>query len=167
MSLSAADLNGHTGDNEIGTPDDLFAWLNRRFQFGYDAAASHDNHLLPMYSTVDGTFAVTSLAAVGGGADVLPISTASGLQYSWGGGRVFCNPPYGRGIYTDFINKAIIESPSAEVIVLLGKYDSSTANGKLLRDNFHLEYLSRIKYKGMTTAAPFASVLAISKGAWK
>mgnify|MGYP001571270140 CR=1 FL=1 len=43
------------------------------------------------------------------------------------------------------------------------KYDASTVNGRLLRENFHLEYLPRIKYKGMAHGATFASVLAINR----
>lgn len=163
MSLSAADLNGHTGDNEIGTPDDLFEWLDRRFQFDYDAFASDQNHLLLSYSTELHTVihSVTMFPPVN------EVDGIDGLRYPWLGLRVFWNPPYGRGIYTQCIEKAISEMRDVEISVGLCKYNASTVNGKLLRDNFHLEYLPRVRYKGMTTAAPFASVLAISKGTWK
>ena len=162
MPTSAAALNGSSGDNEIGTPDDLFAWLMRRFRFDYDAFASHENALLPFYSTEDGTWQGHSRPTPG----QLVAEQGyrqTGLTYPWSGRRVFWNPPYGRGIFRQAIDKAISERNSVSISVGLVKYDASTENGRLLRENFHLEYLPRIKYKGMTAAATFPSVLAINR----
>jgi hypothetical protein len=47
------------GSMEWRTPPDLFEWLNRRFQFDYDAFASHENALCDEYSTIDGTYTKT------------------------------------------------------------------------------------------------------------
>lgn len=44
------------GSMEWQTPPELFAWLNRRFQFDYDAFAGHENALCDLYSTVEGTY---------------------------------------------------------------------------------------------------------------
>lgn len=156
MTLSAAQLNGHTGDNEIGTPDDLFADLHRRFDFNYDAFAGHKNALLYLYSTENGTF-------FGRLPLVEQAHQATGLTFPWEGRRVFWNPPYGRGIYLQCIEKAIEERNNVEISVGLLKYDASTETGRLIRENFHIEYLPRIQYKGMKTAAPFASVIAINR----
>ena len=167
MTLSAAHLNGHSGDNEIGTPDDLFAWLNRRFRFDYDAFASHFNNLLPVYSAKDGTFREKQdyLPGVDHYVPGVPqtLSELNGLEYPWSGWRVFWNPPYGRGVFRHAIEKAIEERNNVEVSVGLLKYDASTENGRLIRENFHIEYLPRVRYKGMTQGATFASVLAINK----
>ena len=154
MPASAAALNGSSGDNEIGTPDDLFAWLMRRFRFDYDAFASRENARLSVYSTVDGTFV--------DGVPALP-ERQDGLTFPWAGWRVFWNPPYGRGVFRAAIEKAVAERNNVEVSVGLVKYDASTYNGWLLRENFHLEYLPRVRYKGMTAAATFPSVLAINR----
>ncbi len=171
-TLSAAQLNGHTGDNEIGTPDDLFEWLNDRFQFDYDAAASHENHKAPLYSTVGGTFWCNPVGEnesceIDFWHGVRQEPQRDGLLFPWVSLRVFVNPPYGRGIYREFIEKAISERNNAPIIVMLAKYDASTATAELLRDNFHLEYLPRVKYKGMESPAPFASVIAIAKKDWR
>lgn len=150
------DMNGSSGDNEIGTPDDLFAWLHRRMQFNYDAFASHANALCDRYSTIEGTFRqIKDRPKL--------VSVLDGLNVSWDGRVVFWNPPYGRGIFHDAIVKAIDERNFVRRSVGLVKYDASTANGRLLRDHFHLEYLPRIRYKGMTSAATFSSVLAFNK----
>jgi len=153
-------MNGHTGNNEIGTPQELFDWLNRRFKFNYDAAASDDNAKCDWYSTV--THTIAPVLWVDDRA-LLDMFDLDGLTYEWRGKRVFVNPPYGRGIFTQFIEKAMDERSNAEIIVMLAKYDASTRNGRLLRDHFHLEYLPRIKYEGMTQAAPFPSVIAIAR----
>lgn len=154
---TAAELNGHSGDNEIGTPDDLFAELDRRFQFQYDAFASLENALCSAFSTKDGTYRSDP------GEYPHVFSLADGLAYPWANLSVFWNPPYGRGIFRQAIEKAIEERNSVRRSVGLVKYDASTENGRLLRENFHLEYLPRIKYKGMSTAATFTSVIAINR----
>lgn len=58
-------------DDRAITPED-FAPLHKRFRFTIDAAASHTNARLPRYWTVDD----------------------NALERSWGGHRVWCNPPY-------------------------------------------------------------------------
>ena len=160
-------MNGSSGDNEIGTPDDLFAWLNRRFRFDYDAFASHLNNLLPVYSTKDGTYTETQ-AYLPGVDHYVPgtprlVGPLDGLSIPWNNRRVFWNPPYGRGVFRQAIEKAIEERNNVEASVGLLKYDASTENGRLIRENFHIEYLPRVRYKGMTQGATFASVLAINK----
>lgn len=159
---SAAELNGHSGDNEIGTPDDLFAWLMQRFGLDYDAFASHENTLLPFYSTEDGTWRGYHPPLPGAMMQEVGYRQ-NGLLYPWRGRRVFWNPPYGRGIFRQAIEKAITERNTVSISVGLVKYDASTYNGWLLRENFHLEYLPRVRYKGMAQGATFPSVLAINR----
>ena len=179
--VKPTEMNGHTGDNEIGTPDDLFDWLNRRFNFNYDAFASSENHLCDYYSTIAGSFE----EAFNRPEESYP---GDGISNDWADQRVFWNPPYGvhenacntetckrkkcaeRGYhnateatgYEECIRKAIAERNNVEISVGLCKYDASTETGRLMRENFHLEYLPRIQYKGMTAPAPFASVIAIN-----
>lgn len=172
-----ARLTGHSGNDEIGTPADLYRWLNRRFDFNYDAAASYENFKLPdgregRFSTQDGTYVRTSGYGQGGYSDFVGVtvyeeSPLDGLTYSWDSLRVFCNPPYSSPLMRQFIEKAIAERNAADIIVLLVKYDASTVNGRLLREHFHLEYLPRVKYEGMAQAATFPSVVAIAKPDWK
>ena len=149
-----ARLTGHSGNDEIGTPKPLFNWLERRFQFNYDAAASHVNALTTHYSTSEGT-------PRGHGNQL----TMDGLTYPWANWRVFVNPPYSTALMRAFVEKAIEERNNAEIIVMLVKYDPSTATGRLLDDRryFHLEQPMRVKFDGMTSASTFPVVVAIVK----
>lgn len=58
------------------TPDWLFGRLHAEFDFTVDAAAHTGNHKLPRYWSEDD----------------------DGLSRDWAEERVWCNPPYGRGI---------------------------------------------------------------------
>lgn len=49
----------------------------------------------------------------------------NGLLQSWRGERVFCNPPYGRGLINMWVNKCIVESGWADIVALLPA-DTST-----------------------------------------
>lgn len=149
-------MNGHTGDNEIGTPQDLYYWLDRRFGFTFDAAAALGNAKTLHFATAQGCYI-----------EDRKYTDKTGLEVDWSNLRVFCNPPYGRGIYRQFIDKAIAERNNANIVVMLAKYDASTENGRLLREHFHLEYLPRIRYDGMTAPAPFPSVIAIAKKGYR
>ena len=63
-----------SSNDEWTTPRWLFNDLNARFQFTLDAAASDENHLCPRWFTKED----------------------SGLDKSWAGERIFCNPPYSK-----------------------------------------------------------------------
>lgn len=151
-----ARLTGHSGNDEIGTPQALYDWLDRRFRFNYDAAAGHGTAKCDLYSTTGGTW---SLFGSGG-----LIDARDGLALPWGGKRVFCNPPYSTALMRAFLEKGITERNNAEVIVFLVKYDPSTADGRLLDSPyFHLEDAMRVKFEGMTSASTFPVRVAIVK----
>lgn len=106
--MTANDRTGvGSGSGEWRTPPDLFARLNRRFQFNYDAFASHENALCGSYSTVDGTFSY--------GLDY----PEDGLSFNWQCLRVFMNPPYTRGLIEQCVEKAFNERDNAAIIVAL------------------------------------------------
>ena len=79
------------------TPPEIFDPLNREYHFNLDAAASDDNHLCPVYWT----------------------EADDALKQPWTG-RVWLNPPYGRGI-DRWYAKAVKETQqgNADVVVLL------------------------------------------------
>lgn len=155
LTKPGQELVGHSGNDEIGTPRWLYDDLNRRFQFDYDAAASADNFKCLPWSGADGTYHLDI------GNQLVRIDGRDGLTFPWAGRRVFVNPPYSAPLMGQFIEKAIEERNAAEIVVMLVKYDASTANGRLLREHFHLEYLKRIRYEGMSQGATFPSVVAI------
>jgi len=80
--------------SEWQTPEKFFLTLNEEHGFTLDAAASHDNALLPRYCTVEGKFE----AAVMGWNDNMQssqIASTHGLDpAAWEGETVFVNPPY-------------------------------------------------------------------------
>lgn len=162
MPKPGRELQGHSGNDEIGTPDDLFEWLNRRFQFDYDAFASHENALREDYSTVDGTFC-TDRPLDGNPSGPSLIEHLDGFDFPWAGCRVFANPPYSAGMIMRFAVKAYAERDSAAIIVGLVKWDTSTEASRFLTTFCHVEPLPRIKYKGMAQAATFASAIVIVK----
>lgn len=94
-------LHEHGGLESVDdrrTPRSLFDPLHERFRFTVDAAASRDNTLLPAFFS---RYAY------------------DGLMSSWGGQRVWCNPPYSD--IPNWIAKAYIETMrgKCELAVLL------------------------------------------------
>jgi len=146
------ELVGHSGNDEIGTPQWLFLQLMARYRFNYDAAASVANAKCESFSTVSGTYDVERDR---------PEDYRDGLTYPWFGKRVFVNPPYSSPLFSQFIGKAIEERNNAEIIVMLVKWDTSTANARRLRQYAHIEEVPRITYEGQKSPASFASAIAI------
>lgn len=81
-------------DDRALTAED-FAPLQRRFGFTIDAAASDANHKVAKYFTREN----------------------SGLLADWGGGRVYCNPPY--SAIMPWVVKAWTEVSCPLVVMLL------------------------------------------------
>lgn len=155
------ELVGHSGNDEIGTPDGLWNKINARYRLDYDAFASHDNALCDSYSTIGGTFEKSF-----DGYPPAMASAQSGLDFPWKGMRVFLNPPYSNPLMRQAIEKCIAERNNAEIIVGLFKCDTSTGNFKLLNEYADLTFLKRVKYKGMKQAATFASCIAVFRQDW-
>lgn len=78
-----------------GTPFAEFREWQKYYGFTIDAAASHENHMLPRYWT----------------------PKEDGLSQSWKGERVWCNPPYSAGNLERWVAKAA--KREAEIAVLL------------------------------------------------
>lgn len=159
------ELVGHSRNSEIGTPDELYERLDRRFLFNYDGAASTSNHRHGRYSTMSGTlgFGRGELEVLARRYNTTPaaLRALDGLRFPWDGLRVYCNPPYESGAIDAFVNKAINWRNMADLIVMLLKYDPSTVAMQRLALYAHIEPLPRIQYQGMRTPATFASCIAI------
>lgn len=152
-------LAGSSGNDEIATPRALFERLHHAFQFDYDAFASHENHLLPTYSTLDGTFV-----------EGRHLIDKDGLALSWAGRRVFLNPPYSNLLAV--VEKCVAERNEAEIIVALVKVDTSTRWWQLLERHAHIDYLpKRVRYEHPNPpsgwgGATFASAVAVMRKDW-
>ena len=126
---------------EWPTPQWFYDELDAEFHFTLDPCASDENHKCGKYFTI---------------AD-------DGLTKSWGGERVFCNPPYGRGI-SKWCEKAYREvtEGDCQVAVLLVHARTDTAW-------FHDWVLGKAELRfirgrlcfGNKDRAPFPSLVAV------
>lgn len=81
------------GSREWQTPREDFNRWNRLWRFDFDAWATHENALLPVYATAEGVFERRPNLS----AEPRMINGhLSGLEYNWSGLRVFGNPPFNR-----------------------------------------------------------------------
>ena len=79
------------------TPPYLYRWLNTRYNFSLDAAASDEHHLNYNYFTKDN----------------------SALDHKWEHEIAFCNPPYSRGMKQKFIDHAIKQMDNGTTTVFV------------------------------------------------
>lgn len=85
-----------SASNEWETPDTFFQELDQEFHFTLDPCCQEYNHKCSKYYT----------------------SSADGLNQSWAGERVFCNPPYGRQI-GNWVRKCYEEAQKPNTIVVM------------------------------------------------
>ena len=87
-----------SNSEEWATPKKVFDELNAEFNFTLDPCATEENTKCKKFYT----------------------KYDDGLQKSWNGERVFCNPPYGREL-PKWVKKAHeeVQAGGAELVVLL------------------------------------------------
>lgn len=90
--------------------------------------------------------------------DPCPIDGAGGLQRSWKGERVFCNPPYGPGIL-----KWIRKSREADLAVYLlpARTDTVWWHGWALEAEEVRFVRGRLRFGNVANSAPFPSVILV------
>lgn len=96
-----------------GTPLVLFAGLHDEFAFTVDACALPYNTKLPRYWAPAGR-SYEDCASFSWPA---PLAT-DGLAQDWTGERVFCNPPYGKGLIQPWVDKALERQAELSVLLL-------------------------------------------------
>ena len=167
---------------EYGTPDWVKDPIIAALGLNFDAAASHENHVLPRYATKDGVFVknFSSPSTPSGWRQY-----KNGLDFPWYGARVWCNPPYGSGRMGHYLGQ--VES-SIETWVRkaalstqvhrdfeTGQQEVCEVAALLLPARTETEWfqrwvfpyaevhflMSRIKFIGGATSAPFPSVIAV------
>lgn len=125
--------------NEWATPQDFFDKLNRQFNFTLDPCATKENAKCAKFFTQED----------------------DGLAQDWSGERVFCNPPYGRGL-KDWVRKAHEESKKGAMVVMLipARTDTSYWHDYIVGGGADIRYLrGRLKFGGSANSAPFPSAL--------
>ncbi len=97
--------------------------------------------------------------------DPCPLNDASiwdGCAMSWAGKRVFCNPPYGRGV-----DRWLAKAREADVAVYLLPARTDTAwfhDYALSADEIRF-VRGRLKFGAATNSAPFPSVILVYRKA--
>ena len=133
-----------SNSDEWYTPMDFFKLLNDEFHFNLDPCATSENHKCDTYFTRE----------------------IDGLSQKWGGYRVFCNPPYGRGI-GDWVKKAYEESqePNTLVVMLIPARTDTKWFHNYIYGKAEIRFIKgRLKFGGCKNAAPFPSMVVIFKG---
>jgi hypothetical protein len=171
MTVAQDKTSVGSGSMEWQTPPELFAWLDNRFEFSYDAFATHENALCRMHSTIEGTFYALGLKPEPSHERYQEqMSTKDGLAYAWFDQRVFMNPPYSRGLIEKCVEKAWSERNNAQIIVALLPASTETRwFQQHIIPYCHIEFLpGRVHFIDPTTgqpggSPPSGSIIAIFK----
>ena len=126
--------------DEWSTPSDVFDRLNNEFNFNLDACATDFNHKCQNYFT----------------------QAKNGLKQSWGGYRVFCNPPYSN--ISEWVKKAYYESYKADTLICLlipARTDTRYFQEYILHRAEIRFIKGRLHFNNSKAGAPFPSMIVI------
>lgn len=126
---------------EWATPQDLFDRLDAEFHFNLDPCATPENAKCRYYFT----------------------KKEDGLQQSWRGFRVFCNPPYGREI-VKWVRKAYFMNRlfGTLVVMLLPARTDTKWFHDYVYGNAEIRFLKgRVRFGNSKENAPFASMIVV------
>lgn len=127
--------------DQWATPQDFFDKLNTEFNFTLDPCADAGNHKCDTYFTKED----------------------DGLQQSWKGHTVFCNPPYGKAI-KDWVKKSYEESQDKDttVVMLLPARTDTAYFHDYIYEKAEIRFIrGRLKFGDSKNAAPFPSMVVI------
>lgn len=143
VNQKLAQSKGHVLTDLWETPDYIFHPLNNKYHFTLDPCCIPSNAKAMNFFT----------------------AKEDGLNQSWKGHRVFCNPPYSRGNIENWVFKCYYESivmMDCQVVALLPVSTSSKWFHDFVWNKCEIEFIKgRIKFVGAPHAAPFSSMLAI------
>lgn len=129
--------------DEWKTPWEIYAPLDRVFQFTMDPCTTKENWL---------------------GCRNFYTKETDGLAQPWSEEAVFCNPPYSRGNIERWVEKCAREGERARVVALLCRADRSTKWWQTWVAphawKIH-DYSHRIRFVGAPAAYNFPSALAL------
>lgn len=129
---------------EWATPQAFFDELNKEFDFTLDPCATPQNAKCARYFTKE----------------------IDGLSQSWGGEKVFCNPPYGRDI-SKWVAKAHGETLSgAKIVVMLipARTDTAYFHDYIYQKHEVRFIRGRLHFNESKNAAPFPSMVVVMRG---
>lgn len=123
----------------------------------FSSATAHWATPSDVYTALDAEFGFTLDPCPLHGGDRL-IMENDGLARSWGGERVYCNPPYGRGV-----GRWLAKASEADVAVYLLPARTDTAWWhQFAVAATEIRFLrGRLKFGGNKNGAPFPSVVLV------
>ena len=128
-----------SASDEWATPQDFFDKLNEEFGFTLDPCANADNHKCGKYFTKE----------------------QDGLAQDWGTERVYCNPPYGRGI-GEWVAKCSRHKGLA-VMLVPARTDTKWFHEYVYqKPNAEIRFIKgRLKFGTSSNSAPFPSMVIV------
>ena len=128
-----------SASDEWATPQDFFDKLNAEFGFTLDPCANSDNHKCDKYFTKE----------------------QDGLVQDWGTERVYCNPPYGRGI-GEWVAKCSGHKGLA-VMLVPARTDTKWFHEYVYqKPNAEIRFIKgRLKFGTSSNSAPFPSMVIV------
>lgn len=132
--------------DQWATPQHFFDELNKEFGFTLDPCADEFNHKCDLWFD----------------------KQINGLKQSWGGQRVFCNPPYGRKI-SKWVEKCFVESQKENtlcVMLIPARTDTKWFHDYIYnKPNVEIRFIKgRLKFGDSKNSAPFPSMVVVFKG---
>ena len=130
--------------DEYETPQDVFDALDSEFHFNLDPCSTDKNHKCQTYFTKEN----------------------NGLQESWGGYRVFCNPPYSK--ISEWVAKCYQESRKDGTLVVMlipARTDTRYFHDYILHRSEIRFIKGRLKFGDSKNSAPFPSMVVIFRAA--
>ena len=139
-----ADVMFSSQSDEWETPQDFFDILDNEFHFNLDPCASKENHKCQTYFT----------------------EQDDGLKISWGGYRVFCNPPYSKA--AEWVRKCYEEGqkPNTVVVMLIPSRTDTRYFHDYIYHRAEIRFIKgRLHFGNTKNPAPFPSMVVIFRGA--
>lgn len=128
--------------DDWSTPQEFYDSLNAEFGFTLDPCADDTNHKCEKYFT----------------------KVQNGLVQDWRGERVYCNPPYGRGI-SEWVAKCANHEGLA-VMLIPARTDTKWFHQFVYKKpNVEVRFVKgRLKFGNSSNSAPFPSMVVIFNG---
>ena len=133
-----------SNSDEWETPQTLFDELNEEFRFNLDPCATQSTAKCEKYFTADD----------------------NGLTHSWGGYRVFCNPPYSE--ISKWVEKCYREGvkDNTLVVMLIPSRTDTRYFHDFIYQRAEIRFVrGRVKFGGKSNA-PFPSMIVVFRGAY-
>ena len=126
--------------DEWSTPPDIYEEPDKEFNFTLDPCSTQYNHKCSKYFTAED----------------------DGLSRSWGGERVFCNPPYSN--ISEWVKKAWTESTKDNTLVVLlipARTDTRYFHEYIYNRSEVRFIKGRLRFGEAVNSAPFPSMVVI------